>query len=127
VDLSEKSARNMAFMVQEITFKLKMGNVAALQASQFSLDRYDDLLDLYKMDEEKYVSPNEMQAIVEELGSLKKHNLMKGLAQMLWTALFLAKNFKCHGLNISSKMGSFHIFKDRFRLCLQPKWVLAPF
>jgi len=63
----------MAYMVQAITAKLKMVNTAALQSSQFSLDRYDDLFDLYKMVMKKNTfSPNEMQAIVEELGSLKK-------------------------------------------------------
>ncbi|MGG3965151.1 DUF1128 domain-containing protein [Heyndrickxia faecalis] len=73
LDLSEKSTQNMTYMVQAITAKLKMVNTAALQSSQFSLDRYDDLFDLYKMVMKKNTfSPNEMQAIVEELGSLKK-------------------------------------------------------
>ncbi len=73
LDLSEKSTQNMTYMVQAITAKLKMVNTAALQSSQFSLDRYDDLFDLYEMVMKKNTfSPNEMQAIVEELGSLKK-------------------------------------------------------
>ncbi|WP_026684479.1 DUF1128 domain-containing protein [Heyndrickxia coagulans] len=73
MDLSEKSTQNMTYMVQAITAKLKMVNTAALQSSQFSLDRYDDLFDLYEMVMKKNTfSPNEMQAIVEELGSLKK-------------------------------------------------------
>ncbi|MDL5042147.1 MULTISPECIES: DUF1128 domain-containing protein [Heyndrickxia] len=73
LDLSEKTAQNMAYMVQAITTKLKMVNTAALQSSQFSIDHYDDLFDLYEMVMKKNTfSPNEMQAIVEELGSLKK-------------------------------------------------------
>ena len=73
LDLSEKTAQNMAYMVQAITAKLKMVNTAALQPSQFSIDHYDDLFDLYEMVMKKNTfSPNEMQAIVEELGSLKK-------------------------------------------------------
>ncbi|AEH54472.1 DUF1128 domain-containing protein [Heyndrickxia coagulans] len=73
LDLSEKTAQNMAYMVQAITAKLKMVNTAALQSSQFSIDHYDDLFDLYEMVMKKNTfSPNEMQAIVEELGSLKK-------------------------------------------------------
>lgn len=72
LDLSEKTAQNMAYMVQAITAKLKMVNTAALQSSQFSIDHYDDLFDLYEMVMKKNTfSPNEMQAIVEELGSLK--------------------------------------------------------
>lgn len=39
----------MAYMVQAITAKLKMVNTAALQSSQFSIDHYDDLFDLYEM------------------------------------------------------------------------------
>ncbi|KYC62438.1 DUF1128 domain-containing protein [Heyndrickxia coagulans] len=73
LDLSKKTAQNMAYMVQAITAKLKMVNTAALQSSQFSIDHYDDLFDLYEMVMKKNTfSPNEMQAIVEELGSLKK-------------------------------------------------------
>ncbi|MED4890785.1 MULTISPECIES: DUF1128 domain-containing protein [Heyndrickxia] len=73
LDLSEKTAQNMAYMVQAIIAKLKMVNTAALQSSQFSIDHYDDLFDLYEMVMKKNTfSPNEMQAIVEELGSLKK-------------------------------------------------------
>ena len=73
LDLSEKTAQNMAYMVQAITAKLKMVNTAALQSSQFSIDHYDDLFDLHEMVMKKNTfSPNEMQAIVEELGSLKK-------------------------------------------------------
>lgn len=73
LDLSEKTVQNMAYMVQAIIAKLKMVNTAALQSSQFSIDHYDDLFDLYEMVMKKNTfSPNEMQAIVEELGSLKK-------------------------------------------------------
>ncbi|WP_026314560.1 DUF1128 domain-containing protein [Heyndrickxia acidiproducens] len=73
MDLSEKSAANMAYMVQEITSKLKMVNAQALHASRFNTESYDDLHDLYEMVIKKNAfSPNEMQAIVEELGHLKK-------------------------------------------------------
>lgn len=72
MDLSNKTSDNIQYMISQITTKLKMVNVEAIKASHFNEEMYDDLLDIYEMVMKKNTfSPNEMQAIVEELGSLR--------------------------------------------------------
>ena len=73
VDLHLKSPENIDYMIEQITTKLKMVNVGALNPSHFNLDKYEDIRDIYEMVMKKNTfSPNEMQAIVEELGTLRK-------------------------------------------------------
>lgn len=73
VNLSTPSKENVEYMVEKIKEKLRMANVEALRSDDFTEDYYDDLYDLYElvMKREKF-SPSEMQAIVTELGSLRK-------------------------------------------------------
>ncbi len=50
-----------------------MINAAAMKPESFTDSSYEDLLDIYEMVMAKdRFSPSEMQAIVEELGNLKK-------------------------------------------------------
>lgn len=73
VDLTIKSAENIQYMISQITTKLRMVNVDAIKSSQYNEDVYEDLHDIYEMVMKKNTfSPNEMQAIVEELGNLRK-------------------------------------------------------
>lgn len=72
VDLSIKSNENIQFMITEITSKLKMVNVDAIKPSNYTEEIYEDLKEIYEMVMKKNTfSPNEMQAIVEELGNLR--------------------------------------------------------
>lgn len=73
VNLSNPSAENMAFMIEEIKSKLRMASGAAMQASHYDLDRYEDIKDIYEMvvSKEKF-SISEIEAIVSELGQLRK-------------------------------------------------------
>lgn len=72
LNLTEKSPENVKFMIEQITAKLKMVNVSAIDASQYNEDCYEDLHDIYTMVmKRESFSPNEMQAIVEELGNLR--------------------------------------------------------
>jgi len=48
-------------------------NLGAIKPSHFDENMYEDLKDIYELVMKKNsFSPNEMQAIVEELGSLRK-------------------------------------------------------
>ncbi|MED1202250.1 DUF1128 domain-containing protein [Heyndrickxia acidicola] len=73
MELNVKSPENIEYMIEQITTKLKMVNVGALDPSHFDLDKYEDIREVYEMVMKKNTfSPNEMQAIVEELGTLRK-------------------------------------------------------
>ncbi|MEB6550753.1 DUF1128 domain-containing protein [Heyndrickxia sporothermodurans] len=73
MDLTIKSAENIDYMISQITTKLRMVNADAIKSSQYNEDVYEDLHDIYEMVMKKNTfSPNEMQAIVEELGNLRK-------------------------------------------------------
>jgi uncharacterized protein YfkK (UPF0435 family) len=73
LDLSQKSVENVEFMIEKIKEKLKVLNFGAIKPSHFNEEMYEELKDIYDLVMKKTsFSPNEMQAIVEELGSLKK-------------------------------------------------------
>ncbi|MEI5908589.1 DUF1128 domain-containing protein [Bacillus spongiae] len=73
MELKTKSTENMVYMLDEIKAKLRMVNESAVNSSAFNIDKYDDIKDIYEFVMKKPTfSPNEMQAIVEELGSLRK-------------------------------------------------------
>lgn len=73
VDLSVQSAENIQYMVNQITTKLRMVNTGAISPEHFSTSSYEDLKDIYELVIRKQsFSPNEMQAIAEELGNLRK-------------------------------------------------------
>jgi uncharacterized protein YfkK (UPF0435 family) len=72
-DLTQKTAENIEFMIEEIKNKLRMATGAAMTASAFSLDRYDDIVEVYEivMSKER-LSISEVEALAKELGSLRK-------------------------------------------------------
>ena len=73
MDLSEQSPENVKYMIEEIKSKLRMVNVDAMKAEHFNESHYEDLVYLYEMVKKRETfSTNEMQAIAEELGSLRK-------------------------------------------------------
>ncbi len=73
MNLAEKSVENVEFMIEKIKEKLKVMNLGAIKPSHFDENMYEDLKDIYDLVMKKNsFSPNEMQAIVEELGSLRK-------------------------------------------------------
>ncbi|MGV3466217.1 MAG: DUF1128 domain-containing protein [Heyndrickxia sp.] len=73
MNLTEKTSENIEYMISQITTKLKMVNAEAIKATNYTEEMYDDLHDIYEMVMKKNTfSPNEMQAIVEELGNLRK-------------------------------------------------------
>jgi len=72
MDLNIKSQENVEYMIEQIKSKLRMATGAAMQASAFSVNQYDDIYDLYDMVMNKQnLSISEVEAIVSELGQLR--------------------------------------------------------
>ncbi|OCS91360.1 DUF1128 domain-containing protein [Caryophanon latum] len=73
MDLTTPSKENVIYMIDQMKDKLRMVNVDAMKSENFSEEQYEDLLYLYNMVMKRDTfSPSEMQAIVAELGSLRK-------------------------------------------------------
>lgn len=73
MDLTTPSKKNIIYMIDKIKEKLRMVNIEAMKSDHFSEEQYEDILFLYEMIMKRDTfSPNEMQAIVTELGSLRK-------------------------------------------------------
>ncbi len=73
MDLTEKTVENVEIMIEKIKEKLKVLNLGAIKPSHFDENMYAELKDIYELVMKKdSFSPNEMQALVEELGSLRK-------------------------------------------------------
>jgi uncharacterized protein YfkK (UPF0435 family) len=74
MNLSEKTVENVEYMIEQIKEKLKVLNLGAIKPSHFDEEMYEELKEIYEMVMKKpSFSPNEMQALVEELGSLRKN------------------------------------------------------
>jgi len=73
MDLSQKSSENIQFMITKILEKLKIINMDAMNPEYYSIDQYEEIQDIYNLVMKRgSFSPSEMQAIAEELGSLRK-------------------------------------------------------
>lgn len=73
VNLSQKSTENVEYMIEAIKEKLKVLNLGAIKPTHFDEEMYEELKEIYEMIMRKNsFSPNEMQALVEELGNLRK-------------------------------------------------------
>lgn len=60
-------------MIEAIKEKLRMVNADAMKPENFDTESYEDLVYLYELVHKRDAfSPSEMQAIVAELGSLRK-------------------------------------------------------
>ncbi|MFD1884128.1 DUF1128 domain-containing protein [Paenibacillus wenxiniae] len=72
MDLSQKTPENLETMIEGIKAKLRMASGAAMQASAFSLEQYDDIYDVYDIVMNKpNLSISEVEALVSELGRLR--------------------------------------------------------
>jgi uncharacterized protein YfkK (UPF0435 family) len=75
MNLSEQSTENVEYMIEKIKEKLKVLNFGAIKPSHFDENMYEELKEIYDMVMRKNsFSPNEMQAIAEELGNLRKQS-----------------------------------------------------
>lgn len=72
MDLTQPSKENITYMINAIKDKLRMVNVDAMKADDFTASEYEDLCYLYEMVSKRdSFSPSEMQAIASELGNLR--------------------------------------------------------
>lgn len=72
-DLNERTQANVEFMIEEIKTRLKMASAAAMQASSFKMDKYEDIKDIYDIVASKTTfSISEVEALVSELGKLRQ-------------------------------------------------------
>lgn len=73
MSLETPSKENMVFILDELKKKLTMANTSVMNPEAFDLEVYEDLLDLYQLVTRKErISISEMEAIVSELGSMRK-------------------------------------------------------
>ncbi|MBD7985792.1 DUF1128 domain-containing protein [Sporosarcina sp. Sa2YVA2] len=73
MDLSQPTTENVTYMIEKIKDKLRMVNVDAMRPESFNTEKYEDLVYMYEMVmKRETITPNEMQAIAAELGSLRK-------------------------------------------------------
>ncbi|MCL6604545.1 DUF1128 domain-containing protein [Paenibacillus wynnii] len=73
MDLSQPSQENVEYMIEGIKNKLKMASAAAMQASAFSVDKYEDIYDIYEVTMNGgNLSISQVEAIVSELGRLRQ-------------------------------------------------------
>ncbi len=73
MNLNTPSTENVIYMIEQIKEKLRMVNVDAMQSDKFDEGKYEDLHYLYEMVMKRdSFSPSEMEAIVAELGTLRK-------------------------------------------------------
>nr|WP_251030302.1 DUF1128 domain-containing protein [Bacillus sp. ISL-35] len=73
VDLTKNSPENVDYMIEKIKEKLNVMNLGAIKSTHFDGEMYEELKEIYDMIMRKNTfSPNEMQAIAEELGNLRK-------------------------------------------------------
>lgn len=71
-DLSQKTQENVEYMIEEIKTKLRMATGAAMLASAFNVEQYEDIFDVYDivMSKER-LSISEVEALAMELGKLR--------------------------------------------------------
>ena len=73
IDLNVPSEENMEFMIEEIKKKLKMAAVSAIKPGHFDMKQYEDIYEIYDVIMHKTAfSISEMEALVTELGKLRK-------------------------------------------------------
>lgn len=72
-DLSRPSEANLEFMIEEIKKKLKMAAVSAIKPGHFDMEQYEEIYEIYDIIMGKTnFSISEMEALVTELGKLRK-------------------------------------------------------
>lgn len=73
VDLTKATAENVEYMIEQVKLKLRVASGAAIRADHFDEGRYDELVELYEHVVGKSTfSVSEIDAIVQELGRLRK-------------------------------------------------------
>ncbi|MFD2616916.1 DUF1128 domain-containing protein [Terrilactibacillus laevilacticus] len=72
MDSQIKSRENIEKMIDVIKKKIQLVNQDLLRAEDFSIDKYDDLYDIYELINKKSsFSVSELEAILDELRGLR--------------------------------------------------------
>ncbi|GGD75826.1 DUF1128 domain-containing protein [Paenibacillus nasutitermitis] len=71
-NLNDPTQDNVEYMIEAVKTKLRMASGAAMQASHFKMEQYEDIKDIYDVvaSKEKF-SISEVEALVSELGRLR--------------------------------------------------------
>ena len=73
MDINTKSNESVQYMIDAIKNKLRMASGDAIKPHHFDVSQYEDIRDIYELVTEKSrFSISEMEAIVSELGRLRK-------------------------------------------------------
>jgi uncharacterized protein YfkK (UPF0435 family) len=73
MNLETPSVQNIEFILDELKKKLTMVNTSVMNPEAYGLENYEDLYEFYQMIIKKSrISISEMEAIVTELGQLRK-------------------------------------------------------
>ncbi|SHE12872.1 Uncharacterized protein conserved in bacteria [Chlamydia abortus] len=73
--MSDKVASEVEQMLEAIKSKLRVATGSAIKASHFDYNKYEDLVDIHDLVMSKdNFSVSEMDAIVMELGKLRREN-----------------------------------------------------
>lgn len=73
MNLKENSRENIELIITNIKEKLQVVNGGAMRPESFDTDNYEDLVDIYEMImSKKSFSVSEIDAIISELGKLRK-------------------------------------------------------
>lgn len=73
MDLTQRTPEHVAYMIDAIKTKLRVASGAAIRAEHFDEEKYEDLKDIFDLvDSKDRFSVSEIDAIVSELGKLRK-------------------------------------------------------
>lgn len=74
MNLDLATTENVQYILNQLGEKLSIANKIMLDSKDYDLNRYDDLLFLYKyVDNKGYLSPSESQAFIDELRSVRNN------------------------------------------------------
>lgn len=73
MELETPSKENLVYIVNKIKSHLNLVNAAIIDPEDFELEKYNELLDLYRMIQKKgTLTPMELEGILAELSELRK-------------------------------------------------------
>lgn len=73
MNLAERSEENLTYMVEQMVDKLQIVNRGIIKAENFNIEEYEQIKELHDLIMSKpSLSVSEIQAIVGELGQLRK-------------------------------------------------------
>lgn len=73
MSLEQANRDNLEYMITDLQKKLQIVNVSVMKPEHFDVDQYHEIKEIYEMvDSKNNISVSEMQAIVSELGRLRK-------------------------------------------------------